>query len=134
MNHDLFNEQPQQFRRQLRDIRVPLRLIKKAARSNRRFPQALDFFLFLWDANGDAALFFRVAAGEHLELLRGDTAQHAILIQLLEDGVQFHFPLPHGGQFFLLPADLPLKLGGLLAANVGGELFRMFPCHGRYSP
>ena len=59
MNHDLFNEQPQQFRRQLRDIRVPLRLIKKAARSNRRFPQALDFFLFLWDANGDAALFRR---------------------------------------------------------------------------
>lgn len=134
MNHDLLNEQPQQLRRQFRDIRVPLRLIKEAVRPAHRFPQALDLTLFLWNTGCDAALFFRVAAGEHLELLRGDTAQHAILIQLLEDGVQFHFPLPHGGQFFLLPADLPLKLGGLLAANVGGELFRMFPCHGRYSP
>ena len=132
MNHDLFNEQPQQFRRQLRDIRVPLRLIKKAARSNRRFPQALDFFLFLWDANGDAALFFRVAAGEHLELLRGDTAQHTVLIQLFENRVQFSFPLPYGCQLLLLPADLPLKLGGLLAANVGGELFRMFPRRTRH--
>ena len=35
-------------------------------------------------------------------------------------------------QFLLLPADLSLKLGGLLAANVGGELCRMFPRRTRH--
>ncbi len=39
VNHDLLNEQPQQLRRQLRDICVPLRLIKEAVRPAHRFPQ-----------------------------------------------------------------------------------------------
>ena len=132
VNHDLLNEQPQQLRRQFRDIRVPLRLIKEAVRPAHRFPQALDLTLFLWNTDSDEVLFFRVAAGEYLELLRGDTAQHTVLIQLFENRVQFSFPLPYGCQLLLLPADLPLKLGGLLAANVGGELFRMFPRRTRH--
>ncbi|CAN4043779.1 hypothetical protein NBJODN_NBJODN_13225, partial [Dysosmobacter welbionis] len=111
VNHDLLNKQPQQFQRQLRNVRVPLCPIEETVRPAHRFSQALDVHLFLRDTCGDLILLFRIAAGKHLELLCGDTAQHAILIQLLEDGVQFSFPLPHGGQFFLLPADLPLKFG-----------------------
>ena len=132
VNHDLLNKQPQQFRRQLRDIRIPLRFVEEAVRSNRRFPQALYLVLFLWDADSDEVLFFRVTAGQHLELLCCNAAQHTVLIQLFENRVQFSFPLPYGCQFLLLPADLPLKLGGLLAANVGGELFRMFPRRTRH--
>ena len=132
VNHDLLNKQPQQFRRQLRDIRIPLRFVEEAVRPVHGFTQTLDLTLFLWDAGGDTVLFFRVAAGEHLKLLCCDAAQHTVLIQLFEDRVQFRFPFPHGCQFLLLPADLPLKLGGLLAANVGGELFRMFPRRARH--
>ena len=132
MDHDPLNEQPQQLRRQLRDIRIPLRLVEEAVRLVHGFPQALDLILFLWNTDSDEVLFFRVAAGEHLKLLCCDAVQHTVLIQLFEDRVQFRFPLPHGCQFLLLPANLPLKFGGLLAANVGGELFRMFPRRARH--
>ena len=69
-----------------------------------------------------------------MELLCSNAAKHTVLIQLLEDGIQFGFLLPHGGQFFLLPANFTLDLGGLLAANIGGKFFWTFPCHGRYPP
>ena len=78
------------------------------------------------------AILSALTGGEHLELFCCNSAQHTVLIQLFENRVQFSFPLPYGCRFLLLPADLPLKLGGLLAANVGGELFRMFPRRTRH--
>ena len=39
MYHDLLNKQPQQFRRQFRNVCVPLCFIKKAVRPAHRFPQ-----------------------------------------------------------------------------------------------
>ena len=54
--HDLLNEQPQQFRRQFRDVRIPPRLVEKARRSVYRFPQALNIRLLLGDFRSDSVM------------------------------------------------------------------------------
>ena len=93
VDYDPLNEQPQQLRRQFRDIRVPLCLIKEAVRPARRFPQALDLTLFLWNTASDAVLFFRVAAGEHLEHLGlpyDRLYQEGIVFLLSKAGVRIH--------------------------------------------
>ena len=40
-------------------------------------------------------LLRHITGGEGLELLRGDAAQYAVLIQSLEDGLQFRLALFH---------------------------------------
>ena len=62
MYHDLLDKQPQQFRRQLRNVSVPLRLVKETIRPTYRFPQALDIRFFLRDICGDPILLLRIAA------------------------------------------------------------------------
>ena len=52
MHHNFLNEEPQQLRCQRLNVRVPLRFVEEAVRSNRRFPQALDLTLFLWNTGG----------------------------------------------------------------------------------
>ena len=42
MSHDLLSKQPQQFRRQFRNVRVSLRLGEETIRPAYRFPQVLD--------------------------------------------------------------------------------------------
>lgn len=106
VDDDLLNEQPQQFQRQLRDVRTLLRLVEESVRLTHRFPQVLDLHFLLRDSDGYAVLFLRVTVGKHLKLLHRDATRYTVLIELFEDGVQFRFHLPYGCQFLLLPADL----------------------------
>ena len=134
MHHDLPNEQPQQFRGQIPDVGVLLRQGDEVVGAAHLLPQPPDGCVLFWDLFLQRGHLLRVAAGESLELLRRDPPQYAVLIQPLEDGVQFPGPLIQGGQLLLPPADLPLELGGLLPADVRRELLGMFPGPGGHPP
>lgn len=80
MDHDLPNEQPQQFRGQFLDVGVPFCQGDEMVCAAHFLPQCLNGRLLCWDFFLEPGQLLRVAAGESLELLRRDAAQYAVLV------------------------------------------------------
>lgn len=95
MHHDFLNKQPQQLRRQLLNVCVAFGPGNEVVCAGHRGLQFGDLPLLLRDGSFQLLLLRHITGGEGLELLRGDAAQYAVLIQSLEDGLQFRLALFH---------------------------------------
>ena len=110
VDHDLLDEQPQQLRRQLPDVRVPLCQGDKVVGAGHLLPQPLDGSFLFWDGLIQRFHLLGVAAGERLELLRCDPPQNTVLIKALEDAVQFLAPLLQSGRWIMIMAGRACQL------------------------
>ena len=95
MHHDFLNKQPQQLRRQLLNVCVAFGPGNEVVCAGHRGLQFGDLPLLLRDGSFQLLLLRHITGGKGLELLRGDAAQYAVLIQSLEDGLQFRLALFH---------------------------------------
>ena len=77
-------------------------------------------------------LYYRIE--KRLELLRCDPPQNTVLIEPLEDAVQFPAPLLHSSQFPFQPTHLFSDLRRLSAADVRCKLLGVFPGHCCHPP
>ena len=84
----LLDEQPQQLRGQLLDVRVPLCQGDKVVCAEHLLPQLSDGIFLLRDGLIQHFHLLSVAAGERLELLRCDAPQNRVLIETFENAVQ----------------------------------------------
>ena len=115
MHHDLLDEEPQQLRCQRLNIRASLCFVEEGCRIAYRLFQPLDLCFSLRKSFCQLCLFVRVTGKEQLELFCCNSAQHTVLIELLENCIQLGFALLHGCLFLFQSANLLLDFCGLFA-------------------